>query len=68
VNKKETTIGAYQTVYQYEKERSLIRCIKDLVRSLDEPTHVSEIYLIFPDATIELIEENFVINRKGYFD
>lgn len=68
MSKKETAIRAYQTVYQDEKERLLIRCIRDLVRTLDEPTHVSEIRVIFPDASMELIEENFVINKKGYFD
>jgi hypothetical protein len=65
---KETAIKAYQEIYQAEKERVLIRCIKDLVRSLDDPTHISEVLAIFPDATKELVEENFVINRKGYFD
>ena len=68
MNKKETAIMAYQAVYQAEKERALIRCIKDLIRALDEPTHVSEIRVIFPDASIQLIEENFETNRKGYFD
>ena len=68
MSKKETAIRAYQKVYQDEKERILIRCIKDLIRAVDEPTHVSEIRVVFPDASMELIEENFVINRKGYFD
>ena len=68
MNTKTTAIKAYQEIYQAEKERILIRCIKDLVRSLDSSTHISEILTIFPDATKELVEEHFVINRKGYFD